>query len=67
MRRSSDGNDNMKSNYGPDYNSVSFIIIAMSDDIIRKAIQNLENSLDKEIHTKIIDDHTICELEDIQV
>jgi hypothetical protein len=51
----------------PDYNSVSFIIIAMKDEVIRKAIKKLESSLEKEMHTKIIDDHTICQLEDIQV
>ncbi|XP_060564915.1 protein mono-ADP-ribosyltransferase PARP14-like [Ruditapes philippinarum] len=67
MRGPSDGNDSMKSNSGPDYNSVSFIIIAMSDDIIRKAIKNLEESLEKVMHTRIIDDHTIRDLEDIQV
>ncbi|XP_060564934.1 protein mono-ADP-ribosyltransferase PARP14-like [Ruditapes philippinarum] len=51
----------------PDYNSVSFIIIAMKDEVIRKAIKKLDSSLEKEMHTKIIDDHTICQLEDIQV
>ncbi|XP_060564916.1 protein mono-ADP-ribosyltransferase PARP14-like [Ruditapes philippinarum] len=64
---SSEGNGNMKLKSAQDYNSVSFIIIALSEDIIRKAIKKLENSLEKEMHTKIIDDHTIRQLEDVQV
>ncbi|XP_045188998.2 protein mono-ADP-ribosyltransferase PARP14-like isoform X2 [Mercenaria mercenaria] len=67
MAASGDEKGDRGSNVEPDFNSVTFIVFALSEDTIRKALRKLENSLEKEIHTKVIPDHTIRQLEDHQV
>ncbi|XP_053389167.1 protein mono-ADP-ribosyltransferase PARP14-like [Mercenaria mercenaria] len=67
MSASGDEKGDRGLNVEPDFNSVTFILFALSTDTITKAIKKLENSLEKEMHTKVIDDHTIRQLEDHQV
>ncbi|XP_053406424.1 protein mono-ADP-ribosyltransferase PARP14-like [Mercenaria mercenaria] len=62
------GHKDVKKEVGEaDFNSVTFAIMAFSDNVIRKVIQHLESSLEKEILMKTIDDHAIPLLEDVQV
>ncbi|XP_053393606.1 uncharacterized protein LOC123565062 isoform X2 [Mercenaria mercenaria] len=67
MAASSDEKGVRGRNVEPDFNSVTFIVFALSADTIRTAIRKLEDSLEKEMVTKVIDSHTICQLEDHQV
>ena len=54
-------------NKDQDPNKVTFIILAMSEDIIEKAIRKLESCLNKEICSNDFDDSIIKNMNDDQV
>ncbi|XP_053407795.1 protein mono-ADP-ribosyltransferase PARP14-like [Mercenaria mercenaria] len=50
-----------------DPNTVTFIILALSEDIINQAIKKLESCLEKEVHFKRFDDSIIMKMDNNQV
>ncbi|XP_053389200.1 protein mono-ADP-ribosyltransferase PARP14-like, partial [Mercenaria mercenaria] len=67
MSASTDEKRDRRLSIDPDSISVTFILYALSSDTTANVIKKLDNSIEKEMRTKDINDHTIRQLQDYQV
>ncbi|XP_053389482.1 protein mono-ADP-ribosyltransferase PARP14-like, partial [Mercenaria mercenaria] len=58
---------NKKTQTLTDPNSVTFVILALSEDIINQAVKKLESCFEKDIHFKLFEDSIIMKMDENQV